>query len=183
MPSLNDPIWLMIDLGHVQLADTLREFLNAKFFNEVASMNVTEIMASAVQLVKPDDNLVAAAKLMKEFDIGCLLVASESRVVGIVTDRDLVLRGLSSSNDVSEISVAEVMTPDPMFCTVDDTVRQVARIMEDSQIRRLPVLNADRTVAGIVSLGDVCTHTPHNIAGELIEEVSRPAHHELAESV
>lgn len=142
-------------------------------------MNVTEIMSSAVQMVDPETDVVTAARLMREFDIGCLLVGANGRVAGVVTDRDMVLRGMTTGNDVSDLTVAEVMTRDPMFCMVDDTVLQAARIMKDSQVRRLPVLNADRTVAGVVSLGDICIHSPRNVSGELIEEVSKPAHHEL----
>lgn len=145
-------------------------------------MNVTETMSSAVQMVGPETDLVTAARLMKEFDIGCLLVGTNDCVAGIVTDRDFVLRGMTTGGDIGDLTVAEVMTRDPMFCMVDDTVAQAARIMEDSQVRRLPVLRADRTVVGIVSLGDICTHAPRNLAGELIEVVSRPAHHDLVEA-
>ena len=80
------------------------------------------------------------------------------------------------------MSVAEIMTPDPMFCTVDDTVKQAAVIMEQNLIRRLPVLNPDRTLAGIVSLGNICCHAPANLAGELIEALSAPSGHCLAET-
>lgn len=146
-------------------------------------MNVKEIMSSAVQMVAPETDLVTAARVMKEFDIGCLLVGANSCVAGIVTDRDMVVRGIACGNHVSDLTVAEAMTRDPMFCMADDTVMQAARIMEDNQVRRLPVLNADRTVAGIVSLGDICTHAPKNLAGELIEEISKPAHHELVEAI
>lgn len=146
-------------------------------------MNVTEIMASAVQMLEPDANLVQTAEVMKEFDIGCVLVGSAGRVAGIVTDRDIVLRAVAGGNHLSEMTVAEIMTRDPTFCSVDDTVQQAARIMADDQIRRLPVLNTDRTLAGILTLGDICTHTPHNLAGTLISEVSRPVHHELAETI
>lgn len=146
-------------------------------------MNVTEIMASVAQVLEPDENLVTAARVMKEFDIGCVLVGSEGCVAGMVTDRDIVLRGVSSGNSLSEMTVAEIMSRDPTFCSVDDTVQQAARIMADNQVRRLPVLNADRTLAGIVSLGDICTHAPHNLSGELIDELSRPLHRELAEMI
>lgn len=144
-------------------------------------MNVTEIMASAARMVKPDTDVVMAAKVMREFDIGCVLVGSDGHVAGIVTDRDLVLRGVTAGNHISDVTVAEVMTRDPVFCSIDDTVSQAARIMQENQVRRLPVLNPDRTLAGVVSLGDICTHAPHNLAGELIESVSTSAHHGLVE--
>lgn len=162
--------------------DNLQEFALIVVFCGVRVMNVTEIMASAVQILEPGESLVTAAGIMKEFDIGCVLVGSNGHLAGIVTDRDFVLRGIAVGNHVSDMTIAEVMTRDPMFCSVDDTVLQAARIMKDNQVRRLPVLNADRTVAGIVSLGDICTHAPHNVAGELIETVSTPEHHDLVET-
>lgn len=145
-------------------------------------MNVGEIMAGVVQMVKPEDDLATVARVMKKFDVGCVLVGSEKRVVGIVTDRDLVIRGLCAGPEASTMSVAEIMTADPMFCTVDDTVKQAAMIMEHNLVRRLPVLNADRTVAGLVSLGDICRHAPSNLAGVLITELSKPSKHSLAEA-
>lgn len=145
-------------------------------------MNVKEIMASVVHMVQPEDDLATAAGMMKEFDIGCVVVGSEDGLVGIVTDRDLVIRGLAAGADAASMSVAEVMTRDPMFCSVDDTVRQAAMIMEHNQVRRLPVLDADRKVVGVVSLGDICTHAPMNLSAELIESVSKPAHHEIVET-
>lgn len=145
-------------------------------------MNVTEIMASAVQILAPEENVVEAARIMKQFDIGCVLVGSSDQVAGILTDRDIVLRGVASGKALSEMTLGEIMTRNPAFCSIDDTVQQAARIMEKHQVRRLPVLNTDRTLAGIVALGDICTHAPQNLAGELIEEVSSPVHHELAKT-
>jgi CBS-domain-containing membrane protein len=75
-----------------------------------------------------------------------------------------------------------VMTSDPVCCNVDDTVNQAATIMEANQIRRLPVLDFDQNLCGIVTVGDICTHAPHEISGELIEKVSKPGHTFLAES-
>lgn len=135
-------------------------------------MNVTKIMASAVQLLDPGENVMKAARVMKEFNIGCVLVGSEGHVAGIVTDRDIVLRGVAMEENISEITLAEVMTRDPMFCSVDDSIGQAARIMQYNHVRRLPVLAANRTVAGIVSLGDICRHVPANLAGEMFDTLS-----------
>jgi CBS domain-containing protein len=140
-------------------------------------MKVSEIMASAVQMLDPGENVMKAARVMKEFNIGCVLVGSEGHVAGIVTDRDIVLRGVAMEEDISEMTLAEIMTWDPMFCSVDDTIRQAARIMQDYQIRRLPVLAANRTVVGIVSLGDICSHVPANLAGELFDSLSGRTDH------
>jgi CBS domain-containing protein len=145
-----------------------------------AVMDVRQIMASSVRLLDPHDNLVRAARQMKKFDIGCVLVGSWGRVAGIVTDRDMVLRCLAIGYDPAEVTLAEVMTRDPTFCVAYDSVLQAARIMRDNQVRRLPVLESDRNLAGIVSLGDVCARCPPNLAAWLIEAVSRPRNHEMA---
>ena len=142
-------------------------------------MMVSECMAGIVQMVRPEADLATAARVMKKFNIGCVLVGLEAHVVGIVTDRDLVTRGLCAGAEAATMSVAEVMTPDPMYCTPDDTVNQAATIMRHNLVRRLPVLNADRTLAGIVSVGDICRHIPSSMAGQLIEKLSRPRNHSL----
>ncbi len=145
-------------------------------------MNVSEIMVNIVQMVTRDDSLDKAARIMKKYDIGCLLVGAEEGLEGVVTDRDLVCRGMASTQSVDNMTIADVMSPEPFWCLKDDTVNQAASIMEERQIRRLPVLDHDQRVVGIVSLGDICTHAPHELAGELIEEVSKPEHTFLAET-
>ena len=126
-------------------------------------MKVAAVMSSPVQMVDPETDLVTAAGLMKEFNIGCLLVGSSGHLAGVVTDRDIVLRAVTSGNHYADITVAEVMTRDPMFCVADDDIVQAARIMQECHVRRLPVLGADRTVVGIVSWSDLCTNPPGNI--------------------
>lgn len=137
-------------------------------------MKVNEVMMSVVRLVDADQTLLTAAKIMKRFDIGCVLVGSEGHAAGILTDRDIVTRGVATGEDLSTITIAEVMTPDPMFCWASDSIRQAVRIMQDNQVRRLPVLNDDRTVAGIVSISDICNHVSYQVAGELIDAISSP---------
>ena len=140
-------------------------------------MKVTEVMVTGVRFLRAGESILTAAKIMKRFDIGCLLVGSERHAAGILTDRDIVLRGVASGNDLATITIAEIMTPDPMFCWVYDSVSQAAKIMQDSQVRRLPVFNNDRTVAGIVTVSDISNHVSHRIAGELIDEITQPHHH------
>ena len=137
-------------------------------------MYVAEVMVTAVRLLAADKDLITAARLMKRFDIGCVLVGSKGHVAGILTDRDIVLRGVASGEDLSTVTIAEIMTPDPMFCWVKDSIEKAAWIMQDSQVRRLPVLNDDRTVAGIVSISDISNHVSHRVAGELIDAISSP---------
>jgi CBS domain-containing protein len=145
-------------------------------------MNVREIMASVVQRVRPEDSLYRAARIMREYDIGCVLVCDGSELAGIVTDRDLVRRGLADPARLSGSIVADVMTRNPVCCGIDDTVKQVAAIMAAHRVRRLPVLDFNAQLRGIVSIGDVCVHASHEVAGALIGEVSRSAHTCLAET-
>lgn len=145
-------------------------------------MNVTEIMASVVHTVNPRDPVYRAARMMKDHDIGCLLVVEGDRLRGIVTDRDLVVRALHDPATLNHRTMADIMTARPVCCRADDTVNQAAVIMEQHQVRRLPVLDRDDRLCGIVTIGDICTHAPHEVSGTLIEEVSRPAHTLLAES-
>ena len=142
-------------------------------------MKVNEIMANIVQIVGWEEPLQKIARIMREHDIGCVLVGSKDRVDGILTDRDICCRGLATGAPLDCMTAADVMTADPVTCRVDDTVNQAAFIMEKNQVRRLPVLDTDNHLVGIVSLGDISRHARHELAGELIEEVSKPVHRDL----
>lgn len=143
-------------------------------------MNVSEIMANIVQNVGWEDTLITVARIMKEHDIGCVTVGTSDKLDGILTDRDMVCRGMAVGAPVDCMTAADVMTPNPVTCRADDTINQAAFIMEKHQVRRLPVLDSDDRLVGIVSLGDISTHSSHHLSGELIEEISRPAHRDLA---
>ena len=145
-------------------------------------MKVSEIMANIVQMVDKEQSLDKVASLMKEYDIGCVLVGNEGRLDGLITDRDIVCRAVASWHTVDKLTAGDVMTPKPAWCLIDDTMKQAASIMERKQVRRLPVLNVDDRIAGIVCMGDICTHAPHELAGELIEVVSRPEHRRLSDT-
>ena len=146
-------------------------------------MNVSEIMASIVQIVGGDQPLDKVAMLMKDYDIGCVAVGCKDRLDGVITDRDIVCRAVAGGKPLKGMTAADVMTRNPVTCRDDDTVRQAAAIMERSQIRRLPVLDYEGRLVGMVSMGDISTNAPHELAGELAEEVSRPEHRHLAEMV
>ena len=163
------------DLNHLMRLRVLRESGHFQRFFGVREMFVRDIMTSAVRMVTPDTDLVAAARIMEDTGIGCLLAAEDGHMAGIVTDRDLVTRGVTAASPPSDITVAEVMTRDPMYCSVDDTMWQAARIMQDNEVRRLPVLGRNRAVAGVLSLGDICRHAPPDMAGALIKALCEPA--------
>ena len=145
-------------------------------------MKVTEIMTNLVQTLKPRDTVQDAAVLMREYDIGDVLICDDAGLKGIVTDRDIVVRALAQSGDLGKIAVGDIMSGKPVCCEADDTINQAATIMEEHQIRRLPVLGKDGRLAGIVSLGDIATHA-HNdhLSAYLIEQVSQREHVSLAQ--
>lgn len=145
-------------------------------------MNISEIMAHVVRNVAPADPVQKAARLMRDYDIGCVPVCEQGRLLGLLTDRDLAIRVLAQGELAGSVATAEVMTRDPVCCRIDDTVKQAAAIMERHHIRRLPVLDHQGRLAGIVSLGDISTHAPHELSGELIEQVSQREHSRLAET-
>ena len=142
-------------------------------------MKVNEVMANIVQIVGREDSLQTVAGKIKDHDVGCILVGSKIKLDGIITDRDIVCRGVATGIPLDRLTAADVMTPDPVSCRIGDTINQAAFIMEKHKVRRLPVLDNESLLAGIVSLGDVSRHVRHQLAGELIDEVSKPAHRDI----
>lgn len=147
-----------------------------------SEMNVKEIMANVVHMVDGAQPLEKVASIMKDNDIGCVVVGTRDKMEGVITDRDIVCRAVAAGNLSKAMTAADVMTSKPASCREDDTVKQAAVIMEKNQVRRLPVLGFDGCVVGIVSMGDIAMNAPHELAGELVEEVSRPEHRNLAET-
>lgn len=137
-------------------------------------MKVNEVMTREVRLVRPDQTLRSAARLMAEMDIGSLPVQENDRLVGMITDRDLAVRGMAEGLG-PDAQVSEVMTLDVKYCFDDQSVGEVARNMADIRVRRLPVVNRDKRLVGILSLGDVaCQDSTVDEAGIALSGVSKP---------
>jgi CBS domain-containing protein len=138
-------------------------------------MRVSEVMTRGAECTRPDATLREAAARMKDLDVGSLPVCDNDRIVGMVTDRDVTIRATAGGTDPNRAHVREVMTPEVQYCFEDDDVTDAARQMRDKQIRRLPVLNRDKRLVGIVSLGDVAVQTGDDkLAGHTLEAVSEP---------
>lgn len=137
-------------------------------------MKVHEIMTAHARCVGPDNTLVEAAGLMRELDVGSLPVCEDDRVVGIVTDRDLAVRGIADGKDPMKTEVRDVMTPGVVFAFADQEVEEVVRLMEGRQIRRVPVLNRQKRLVGIVALGDVAISSNPAFSGMALRDVSEP---------
>ena len=136
-------------------------------------MRIREIMTPNVKLLGPTDSLQHAACRMRDENIGSLPVASGDRLVGYVTDRDLVVRGMAAGKDLSA-PVEEVMTERLLYCFDDDTIDNVAENMARNQVRRLAVLNREKRLCGIVSLGDLAVKGDDEAAEDALTEISEP---------
>jgi len=134
---------------------------------------IAEIMTRSIATVQRDETLQAAAKRMQEMDVGSLPVLDGSAVAGMITDRDIAVRGVAEGRIPQESLVADVMTEDLRFCRADDAVEQVMAEMGDLQVRRLPVLDAENQIVGIVSLADIATRQSKH-TDETLREISTP---------
>ena len=139
-------------------------------------MKVKEVMHKGVDWVSPDTPVTELAKLMREHDIGAIPIGEADRLIGMVTDRDIVCKGLAQDNfDVRSATARDVMTPGIHCCRDDDDLAKAVRHMEVLRVRRLPVINKSKRMVGILSLGDLGSLAPGNPLLEWVKRVS--AHH------
>src|ERR1044071_4004987 len=138
-------------------------------------MKVKDIMTTGVQVIHPDDSLQAAAQKMSSHDIGFLPVLEADQLVGVITDRDIVLRGVAQGLKSNAMLGRELMTSPVVHCFEDQDVKDVAKLMEESQIRRLVVLSrSDKRPVGVVSLGDLALNSKPDTSAEVLQKVSEP---------
>ncbi|MBP2290442.1 CBS domain-containing protein [Azospirillum rugosum] len=138
-------------------------------------MQIREIMTRQVELVNPDTPLQDAARMMRDANIGFLPVGENDRLVGTLTDRDIAVRAVAEGKDVKTAKVADAMTPDLAFAFDDQDSSEAAQIMAEKQIRRLPILNRDKRLVGVVALGDLATKTgDDDVVGQTVQDVSEP---------
>jgi CBS domain-containing protein len=129
-------------------------------------------MTGYVEVIAPGRSIQEAAEQMRSLNVGVLPVCNGDRLVGIVTDRDLAVRALAAGRDPKSTTVEEIMTRQPIYCFEDQDVEEAELVMEKNQIRRLPVLDHDNRIVGIVSLGDLAIKDDANRAGVTLERVS-----------
>lgn len=135
---------------------------------------VSEIMSPHPQAVSPEESLKRAAALMRQLDIGVLPVCSGNKVLGIVTDRDIAIRGVAAGLGPDSGCVSDVMTRDVMCAAENQDSDEVVQLMSDCQVRRVPVVNRQQELVGIVSLGDLATHHVKHTE-ETLREICEPA--------
>ena len=133
---------------------------------------IKDIMTRGVTTVSRDATLQAAAERMQQLDVGALPVCEDDGgLVGMVTDRDIVIRGVAAGMIPQESLVSDVMTPEVRWCNEGDTVEQVMQQMGNEQVRRLAVFDASRQIVGIVALGDIATRQASH-TDETLREIS-----------
>jgi CBS domain-containing protein len=139
-------------------------------------MKVKDAMHKGVDWVSPDTPVSELAKLMREHDIGAIPIGENDRLVGMVTDRDIVCKGLAQDNfDASRATASEVMTTDIHCCREDEDLTRAVQHMEELRVRRLPVINQSKRMIGMLSLGDISHAAPLDLLSECVKSVS--AHH------
>jgi CBS domain-containing protein len=139
-------------------------------------MRVSDVMTRGVRTMTPHETIVQAAQAMEALDVGAIPVCDGDRLVGMVTDRDIVLRGVAQGRPVDSTPLSEVMTRQLCWAYDDQPVEEVAEQMSSAQVRRVPVIDHDRHVVGIVSLGDLAVKArDEGSAARTLEDVSEPA--------
>ncbi len=139
-------------------------------------MQVKEIMTRDVEMINSDAGLPEVARRMKQLEVGALPIWEDEELVGIITDRDIVVRAIAEGKDTLNTPVSEIMTSEVFYCLENDDLYEAAKIMEEESIHRLLVLNNDGEPIGFVSLADfsVKCHNEHLVC-EVLEQISGPA--------
>ena len=136
-------------------------------------MKVSEVMTREVETVRPDQPVQDAAGFMLSADAGSIPVTEGNRLIGMITDRDIAVRGIAKGYG-PDTPVRELMTDDLIVLRVDDDIEEAATKMSQAQVRRLPVIDQDERLCGIVSLGDLSREADTDCATEALEGVSQP---------
>ncbi len=138
-------------------------------------MKVKEAMHQGVQWVEPSTPVKEIAKLMRDHDIGAIPIGEADKLIGMVTDRDLVCRGLAQGGDANKLTARDVMSKGIVYCRENADLSEAVRLMQTNKIRRIPVINEAKRMVGMLAIGDITHASPRALAGEMMTAVS--AHH------
>ena len=136
-------------------------------------MRVSDAMTAAVRIANPRQTIADAAKMMAEIDAGALPVGDGDRLVGMLTDRDIAIRAVAEGKG-PQTPVQEIMSKEVLYCFADQDLDDVVQNMADTKVRRMPVLNREKRMVGILSLGDVALVDDPDVTGEALSEISEP---------
>ena len=138
-------------------------------------MQIKELMTRGAHCIGPDGTLAQAAKQMRSYGIGLLPVCDDGRLLGVLTDRDIVTRALAADLDPAATRASAVMTVDAVWCYEDDAIEEAVRLMESWKVRRVPVLDREHRVTGVLSVDDIARpQERRSLAGELLERLASP---------
>ena len=140
-------------------------------------MKVKDAMHKGVEWVGPETPITELARLMRMHDVGAIPIGEDDRLIGMVTDRDIVCKGLAEDGfDASRACARDVMTPGIHCCRDDDDLAKAVRHMEELQLRRLPVINKNKRMVGILALGDLSRSASGELVHECMQSVSEHHH-------
>ena len=137
-------------------------------------MQLSDIISRNVETIAPEATVREAAQRMRSMDVGSLPVCDGNHLLGMITDRDITIRAIADGRDPARTSVRDAMTPDVQYVFEDDDVERAARIMRERQIRRLPVVNREKRLVGIVALGDIARTGNDRMSGDALQDISNP---------
>ncbi len=136
-------------------------------------MLVKEAMTRGIRIAEPDEALPHAAKKMRTQNIGALPVVEERKLIGMITDRDIAVRVVGGGKNPSDVNVRDVMSEECFWCAENEDLEDAVRIMEQNQVRRLPVMSDGKEIVGMLSLEDVALHAPASLTGEVLKAVAK----------
>lgn len=139
-------------------------------------MFVKEAMSTTVERVEPDTSVKESAVKMRDHNVGCLPVEEKGKLVGLITDRDITCRSVADGKDAAAIKVRDIMSKDIATCYDDAHINEATHLMVERGLERVPVLDHDEKLVGVLSLGDVSTHCTYKETGEVMAEVAK--HHQ-----
>ena len=135
-------------------------------------MRVKEVMTKGIRIAEPEETLSHAAKKMRTQNIGALPVVENRKLIGMITDRDVVIRAVGANKDPATSNVRDIMSDECFWCAENEDLEDAVRIMEQNQVRRLPVMNDNKEIVGMLSLEDVAIHAPSSLTGEVLKAVA-----------
>lgn len=138
-------------------------------------MKLKDVMTTQVEVVRPEASLQEAAEKMRSLDVGALPVCDGQQLKGMVTDRDITIRATAQGRDPKATPVRDVLSPELAYAFEDQDLEEAERLMQEKQIRRLPVLNRDKQLVGIVALADVVAEAGKKDAARTVQAVSKPS--------
>ena len=131
-----------------------------------------DLMTSPAECMAPDETLVDAARMFSKYDVGSMPVVDGDTLVGVITDRDIIIEGVAKNLDLADTPVSKIMSTNVVTVEVTDGAQAVAQVLADKQIRRVPVVDGNRVV-GVVSQADIALELDNATAGEVVEDISK----------